>query len=38
MPDEQHGPSDSDDGFLAAAAAGDAPVALAQEGIGPFHY
>ena len=32
--DDQQGPADGHDGFLAAAAAGDAPVPLAQEGVG----
>jgi len=33
--DDQNGPADGDDGFLFAAAAGDTPVALAEEGVGP---
>jgi hypothetical protein len=33
--DDQQGAADGDDGFLAAAAAGDAPVPLSQEGVGP---
>jgi hypothetical protein len=33
--DDQDGAADRDDGLLAAPPAGDAPVALAQEGVGP---
>src|SRR5215218_3364404 len=32
--DDQDGAADRDDGLLGAAAAGDAPVALAEEGVG----
>src|SRR5215813_13687327 len=32
--DDQQGPADGHDGFLAAPAAGDPPVPLAQEGVG----
>ena len=36
MPDDdQQGAADGDDGFLLAAAAGDAVVALAEEGVDP---
>ena len=35
MPDDdQDGPADGDDGLLGAAAAGDPPVAFAEEGVG----
>src|SRR5215203_6474906 len=33
--DDQDGPADRDDRLVGAAAAGDAPVALPKEGIGP---
>ena len=33
--DDQDGAADGDDGLLLAAAAGDAPVAFAEEGVGP---
>src|SRR5262249_9446436 len=32
--DDEDGAADGDDGFLLAAAAGDAPVAFAEEGVG----
>jgi hypothetical protein len=32
--DDQHGPADGHDGCLFVAAPGDAPVALAEEGVG----
>jgi hypothetical protein len=36
MPDDhQDGAADGDDGFARAAAAGDPPVTLAEEGVGP---
>ena len=36
VPDDgQDGPSDRDDGFLLAPAAGDASVAFAEESVGP---
>ena len=33
--DDQDGAADGDDGSFLAAAAGDPPVALAEEGVGP---
>jgi hypothetical protein len=36
MPDDyEDGAADGDDRLLAAAAAGDAPIAFAEEGVGP---
>jgi hypothetical protein len=36
--DHQQGPADRDDGLLPAAAAGDAAVAGAEEGVGPARH
>jgi hypothetical protein len=33
--DDQDGPADRDDGTLGTTAAGDPPVTLAEEGVGP---